>query len=131
MKQLLIVTALIEVGASLALLCCPSATVPLLLGAPLDTPAAISLGRVAGAALFALGVASWLAHYDENSRAARGVVSAMVLYNLGTVVILAVAAIRSEPVGVGLWPAVVLHMAMTVWCVVSLLKNQSRRKEDL
>ena len=128
MKTLLIVTALIEVGASLALLCCPSAAVAFLLGAPLDTPAAMSLGRVAGAALFALGVASWLAHYDDKSRAARGVVSAMVLYNLATVVILGLAAIRSEPVGVGLWPAVVLHMAMTVWCVVSLLKNQRRRK---
>ncbi len=131
MKQLLIVTALIEVGASLALLCCPSATVALLLGAPLDTPSAISLGRVAGAALFALGVASWLAHYDEKSRAARGVVSAMVLYNLGAVVILGLAGIRSEPAGVVLWPAVVLHVAMTVWCVASLLGIQNRKKEQL
>ena len=131
MKQLLIVTALIEVGASVSILCCPSATVALLLGAPLDTPAAMSLGRVAGAALLALGVASWLAHYDEKSRAARGVVSAMVLYNLGAVVILGLAGIRSEPVGVGLWPAVVLHVAMTVWCVASLLETQSRRKEQL
>jgi len=131
MKQLLIVTALIEVGAGLALLCCPSATVALLLGAPLDTPAAISLGRVAGAALFALGVASWLAHYDDKSRAARGVVSAMVLYNLGTVVILGLAGIRSDPVSVGLWPAVMLHATMTVWCVASFLETQSRRKEDL
>jgi Kef-type K+ transport system membrane component KefB len=127
MKQLLIVTALIEVGAGLALLCCPSAAVALLLGAPLDTPAAISLGRVAGAALFALGVASWLAHYDEKSRAARGVVSAMVLYNLGTVVILAVAALSSQPGGVVLWLAIVLHAAMTVWCVASLWENQSKR----
>ena len=120
MKTLLIVTALIEVGASLALLCCPSATVALLLGAPLDTPAAVSLGRVAGAALFALGVACWLAHYDEKSRAAYGMVSAMMLYNLGTVVILAVAALSSQPGGVVLWLAIVLHAAMTAWCTTCL-----------
>ena len=127
MKQLLIVTALIEVGASVSILCCPSATVALLLGAPLDTPSAISLGRVAGAALFALGLASWLAHYDEKSRAARGVVGAMVLYNLGTVVILVVAALGSQPGGVILWLAIVLHTAMTAWCAASLWGNQSKR----
>jgi hypothetical protein len=39
----------------------------------------------AGLALLALGVASWLASYDEQSRTARGVIAAMVLYNLGAV----------------------------------------------
>jgi hypothetical protein len=41
----------IELGAGLALLCCPSATAVLLVGSPLDAPAAVTLGRVAGAAL--------------------------------------------------------------------------------
>jgi hypothetical protein len=41
----------------------------------------------------------------------------MVLYNLGAVVILIVAGIRLRPVGIALWPAVTLHVAMTVWCV--------------
>ncbi len=48
MKKLLIVTAVIEVGAGVALICCPSATVALLLGSPLDTPAAMTLGRWPG-----------------------------------------------------------------------------------
>ena len=131
MKTLLIVTALIEVGASVALLCCPSATVALLLGSRLDMPVAVTLGRLAGAALLALGVACWLAKHDGQSGAARGLVSGMVLYNLGAVVILGLAGIRSDSAGVGLWPAVVLHVAMTVWCVASLLETQSRRKEEL
>jgi hypothetical protein len=120
MKQLLIATAAIEVGAGLALVCWPSATVVLLLGSPLDTPAAISLGRVAGAALLALGFACWLARHDEQSRAARGSVSAMVLYNLGAVLVLGAARVQLRPVGVALWPAVVLHAAMAAWCIVSL-----------
>jgi hypothetical protein len=119
-KELLIVTAVLEAGAGLALLCCPSATVTLLLGSPLETSAGVALGRVAGAALLALSVASWLAHSDEQSRAARGLISALVLYNLGTVLILAAAGIWSPPVGVGLWPVVVLHAAMAVWCISNL-----------
>jgi hypothetical protein len=92
----------------------------LLLGSPLDEPAAVALGRLAGVALLTLAVACWLAKYDAQSCAARGVVSAMVVYNLGAVLVLGAAGIWSRPVGIALWPAVALHAAMTVWCVASL-----------
>jgi hypothetical protein len=115
------VTAAIELGAGVALLSCPSATAMLLVGAPLEAPATLTVARVAGAALLALGVACWLARGDAQSRAARGLVAAMVLYNLGVAVILGAAGILSRPVGIALWPAVVLHAAMNVWCIVSLI----------
>ena len=57
MKTLHTVTAVIELGAGLALLCCPSATVALMVGAPLEAPAALTVARVGGAGLLALGVA--------------------------------------------------------------------------
>jgi hypothetical protein len=123
MKNLLAVTAAIEAGAGVALMCCPSATVALLLGSVLDTFVAVTLGRVAGAALFAIGVACWLAKYDAQSCAARGLVSAMALYNLGAVVILGTAGVRLQPIGIALWPAVVLHAAMTVWCIRCLMRK--------
>ena len=126
MKRLLTLTAIIEVPTGLALLCGPSATVALLLGSGLGTSAAVTLARVAGTALLALGVACWLAQHDAQSCAARGLVSAMVLYNLGTVLILGAAGIRSQPVGVALWPAVILHSAMTVWCITSLLREPAQ-----
>jgi hypothetical protein len=97
--------------------------VALLLGSPLDTPVAVALGRLAGAALFALGVACWLAHCDSQSRVARGLVNAMTFYNLGAVILLGVAGIQLHPVGVALWPAVILHVAMTVWCIKCLLRK--------
>jgi hypothetical protein len=125
MKALLIATALLELGAGVTLLAVPSAAVTLLLGSPLTTSAAVTLGRVAGAALFALGIACWLAQHDRKSCAARGLVSAMVLYNLGATIILGAAGIGSQPVGVALWPAVVLHASMTAWCVTNLLKTRS------
>jgi hypothetical protein len=119
MKRLLIATAVMEVGAGLALLCCPSAAVTLLLSSPLDAPAAVTLGRVAGAALLALGVACWRAGNDAPSRAARGVVAAMLLYNCAAVAVLAHAGLRLGLVGIGLWPGVVLHAGMAVWCIAA------------
>jgi len=115
-------TAIIEAGAGIALLAMPSLAVQLLLGAPLETPAALTVARVGGAGLLALGAAAWLARGDTESRAARGLFSAMVLYNLGVAFVLGAAGISWEHVGVVLWPAVVLHAAMGIWCIASLRK---------
>jgi Kef-type K+ transport system membrane component KefB len=130
MKTLYTVTAVIELGAGLALLCCPSATVTLLVGAPLEAPAALTVGRVSGAGLLALGVACWLARGDTQSRAARGLVAAMALYDVATVAVLAFAGIGFGLHGVGLWPAVVLHAAMTVWCIRCLLRKPAQVAEN-
>jgi len=78
MRRLLTLTALIETPTGLALLAVPTVVVRLLLGAEVSGPS-ITLGRVAGIALLALGVACWLASYDTQSCAARGVASAMAL----------------------------------------------------
>ena len=72
------------------------------------------------AALLALGVACWFAHHDSRSRAARGVVAATLVYDIGVIGILAFAGIGSEVVGIIQWPAVALHSALTVWCLVCL-----------
>ena len=131
MKPLLLVTAVLEAGIGIGLLATPSVVAQVLLGAPLDAPAANTVARVAGTALLALGVACWLAASDTRSCAARGVVSAMVIYNLGAAIILGAAGIQSERVGIGLWPAVILHAVMTVWCVTILLVNQSGTERPL
>jgi len=120
MKALHTVTAVAEVGAGLALLACPSATVTLLVGAPLETPAALSVARIGGAALLALGVACWLSRDDTQSRAARGLVAAMLLYNVAAAAVLAFAGISFGMHGVALWPAVVLHALLAVWCATCL-----------
>ncbi len=126
MKVLLIATAALELGAAVALLCCPSFAATLLLGTPLETVATVALGRVAGVALLALAIANWLAQYDAQSCAARAVVSGMVIYNLGVAIVLGVAGTQLHPVGIALWPAVALHAAMTAWCLASLLRKPAR-----
>ena len=123
MKTLLTVTAVLEAGAGLGLVALPSAAVAVLLGSPLDTPNALVVGRVAGVALLALGAACWMSRNDLESRAARGVVGAMVVYNLGAVIVLGTAGVRSQPAAIALWPVVVLHAAMAVWCIAAVTRR--------
>ena len=120
MKNLLTVTAGIEAATGLALLGLPSLVVSLLLGGSLDTPAALVVARVTGAALLSLGVACWSARNDEKSRAAVGVVTAMLMYNVAAVAVLAYAGIGLGLSGIGLWPAVLLHAALAAWCIACL-----------
>ena len=95
-NTLYIVTAAVELGAGVALMSCPSATATLLMGVPLGAPATVTVARVAGVALLALGVACWLARGDTQSRAAEGLLAAMTLYNLGVALILGAAGIRFD-----------------------------------
>ena len=129
-KSLFVVTAVIEVGIGLALLVSPALPASILIGAPLDTPAGLVVGRLAGAALIALGLACWGARQDEHNRAATGIVSAMLLYNVAAVVVLAFAGLGWRLFGAGLWLAVVLHALMAVWCLACLREswNRSTRK---
>ena len=120
MKRLLIATAVIELGAGLALAALPSVCQSFLLGSPLETPVGLTMGRVAGVALISLGVTCGLALRDAHSPATIGLVSALLFYNIAILVVLVAARFELDLQGVGLWPGVGLHWAMTVWCVVCL-----------
>src|SRR6266704_7127769 len=123
MSRLLKLTGIIETATGLGLVAVPSVADRLLLGSPLDTSAAVMLGRVAGAALLALGVACWLARDDTQSRATRGLVVAMLIYNIAATAFLAFAGIGLGLHGVALWPAVVLHAVMGAWCGACLRRS--------
>lgn len=120
MKSLFIVTAAFEAATGLALLGLPTAVASLLLGGALDTPAAVVVARMTGAALLALGVACWRARNDGESRGAVGLAAAMTLYNVAAVAVLANAALGTGLSGVALWPAIFLHAALAAWCVACL-----------
>jgi len=129
MKRFLTLTAIIEAATGLALIAVPAIIVRLLLGTEISG-ASIPLGRVAGAALLALGVACWLARDDRQSRTARGLVVAMLMYNIVATAVLAFAGIGLGFRGVALWPAVVLHAAMAVWCVACLRRGPQNEAID-
>jgi len=114
-KKLLIVTAFAEAATGLMLLVSPPLVGAFLLGASLDLPADLIVGRIAGAALLSLGVACWLARDDGRSLALRGLIAAMLLYNCAAAAVLAHAGAVLGFAGILLWPAVALHVALAVW----------------
>jgi hypothetical protein len=127
-RALLVVTAVMEVGAGLALTVWPPAVAAILLGSSLDSAAGVTVGRVAGSALLSIGVVCWLTHDDGSGRSARGLVAGLLLYNVAVAAILTFAGINSHLLGIALWPVVALHAALALWCVSCLRSmNQPSR----
>src|SRR5688572_7705398 len=109
MKLLLIITAVFEGATGLALLVAPSMTVSTLLGAELDTPAALVVGRIAGAALAALAIACWQARDGERYGIGAGVIAAMFVYNLAAALIVTYAGVGLGLHSALMWPVIVTH----------------------
>jgi hypothetical protein len=122
MKNLLTVTAVIETGTGLALIAFPSMLATILLGSSLDVPAAITIARIAGVAIFALGTVCGLNRNDSQDKAARGLVTALAIYNFGAAIVLIYAGLGLGLSCIGLWSVVIVHTLMCVWCVLELLK---------
>jgi hypothetical protein len=118
LRRLLRVSAAIEAGAGAAAVLVPRLLVTFLLGPASATPLELVLARFIGVALLALGMACWWAANDPESRAAEGVVKAMLLYNAAAAMLLFYAG-TSRLTGIVLWPAIILHSAMAVWCVLA------------
>lgn len=125
MRLLLTVSAVVEGATGLALVIRPSALAALLLGAPLHAPVGVAVGRIAGIALAALGLACWLTRVDGQGRAARGLVFAMLLYNGGALAVLVSAGLGSGLAGIGLWPAALAHFVLGIWCARSLVSKHA------
>ena len=120
MKLLLMITAVLEAAAGLGLLVMPTVGVSLLLGVPLDTPAGLVAARIAGAALVALAIACWQARNGERGSPSTGVVEAMLFYNFAATIVLVYAGIRLDLHSALLWPAILLHFCLGVWCLLNL-----------
>ena len=129
-KLLLSVTGILEAATGLGLIAAPATLVALLLGPAPVTPAGVTVSRVAGAAVLALGVTCWLARDDAANRAATGLVAAMLLYNIGVTVILVLAWTGPGLAGIALWPVVLGHALLAAWCVACLLTRTVKQKRD-
>jgi hypothetical protein len=109
LKRIMMVAAIVEIATGLALVFAPMLVVQLLLGvyAPWTS---ISIGRVAGVAILALGVSclSWRESGPTRPAAWRG----MLAYQTLVAAYLAYLSVVGGIGGVLLWPAVVFHAAM-------------------
>ncbi len=102
--------ASLEAATGLILIIDPSVVAWLLLGGDLPVLGQ-AVGRVAGFALLALGVACWPAP-DPASR--KGAVRGLLTYNVLAAIFFMYLGIRGQLVGVLLWPAAVLHGALAI-----------------
>ena len=103
MKKVLVLAGLAEAATGVALLVVPSLVGRLLLGADLND-VAISVARVAGIALIALGVSCWPGSPPIG----------MLTYSALITLYLAYIGFAGGVTGILLWPAIVLHVILTV-----------------
>jgi len=103
MKKVLIFAAIGEAATGLALLLVPSLVGQLLFGAEL-TGIALTVARVAGIALIALGIACWPGTQ----------LVGMLTYSAGVTLYLAFVGMSGGLTGILLWPAVGLHVILTI-----------------
>jgi hypothetical protein len=118
-KNFLLSVAMAETAAGVSLLVMPAVVFVLLLGSPQISVETSLIARLAGVALLALGVASWIARFDELS-AQRGLLIGILVYNVGASILLAYASVFLDGDGILLWPVVAFHIGLAVWGISCL-----------
>jgi len=113
MKRVLVIAAVGEAATGLALLIVPSLVGQLLFGVEL-TGIALTVARVAGIALIALGIACWPGPP----------LVGMLTYSAAVTLYLAYVGFAGGLTGILLWPAVVVHAIMTTLLVREWLNSQ-------
>jgi len=122
-KLLFLVTALVEAATGLCLLVVPAVPLAVLLGFQAEAVETSLVGRIAGAALVAIAIASWEAGSHPFEHSPRGLVTGILLYNAAVSTLLAYAGAVLNMTGILLWPAVALHSLLAIWCLRCLLRN--------
>src|SRR6267154_2059013 len=116
MKSLLKVTSVVEALTGAALVVAPALLVSVLMGASLEGSGSLIVARITGFALLSLAIACWQSQ-TENTTA---IIQAMLFYNITIALLLGYCVFGEKFSGVGLWPAIILHAGLAIWCVRSL-----------
>ena len=119
--------ACLECATGVGLLLAPGIVIDLLLGLTQLAPETLLLARLAGAALLALAAASWGAGTFHKSAAGLGLLIGVTLYNGLAAALLAYAALGLNLQGALIWPAVLSHAALLLWCLASALRILRQR----
>jgi hypothetical protein len=120
LKELFIVTAVVEIVTGLALLGLPAVVLAALLGIQAAAEDTLVVSRIGGAALLAIGVACALARDDMRSPAQRGVLIGILIYDVLVALLLIYSGLAGQLAGSALWPAVALHTLLAGWCILCL-----------
>jgi hypothetical protein len=116
MNRVLVLAAVSEAATGVALLIVPSLVGQLLFGAEL-TGMAMTVARVTGIALIALGVACWPGPP----------LVGMLTYSAVVTLYLAYVGFSGGLTGIFLWPAVVLHVVLTTLLIRASTSDKETR----
>jgi hypothetical protein len=116
MKRVLVLAALSEAATGAALLIVPSLVGQLLFGVEL-TGVALTVARVTGIALIALGVACWPGTP----------LVGMLTYSAAITLYLVYVGFAGGMTGILLWPAIVLHVILTALLVRALTSGKETK----
>ena len=125
MKLLLIVMALLEVGAGLAMLLVPAMALSMAFHTSLDSPGGLVAARVAGGSIVSLSIACWLLR-NENGNAAINIIQAMLFYNAAAATVLIYAGLVLKLQSDLLWLAMFIHQALAIWCLIYVWLKRRR-----
>ena len=123
-RYLLIATAALEAATGLLLLFLPKVPLVLLLGIVLPGTEVALVSRIAGAAVLAIGVSCWLARTEANASAQRALLIGVLIYDAIVAALLAYSGWVLGMAGIALWPAVVIHALLAVWCLSVLRRSR-------
>lgn len=126
MKLLLMLTAIFEAPVGVVMLIAPSLFFSTVLGVELDTPAGSIAGRIAGAAILSLAISCWQGRNAERGSASTGIVTAMLFYNFTVNTVLVYAGTAMGIQSPLLWPVIVIHAALAVWCLLVLWRTKRK-----
>lgn len=121
-RGLLSVTGVVEAGTGTLLLAVPATVVQLLLGDASLNPGGVVACRIAGAALIALGIACWRGEVGGARGADRGLIGAILFYNIAVICVLIAAWRASGIAGIGFWAVIIAHAVLGGWCVNALVR---------
>ena len=118
--MVIVVAALVEVLTGLVLMTFPGVFVRFVFGAD-ATGVVITLGRMTGFGLLALGLACWP---EPGARLSAPGLRGLVTYNVMLTALLLYLAVTRATVGLLFWPALLLHLVLSVLLVRLSLANR-------
>jgi uncharacterized membrane protein YobD (UPF0266 family) len=116
--MLLSMFAVVEGATGLVLLVIPTVLLTFLFGSTPVIPEVSVIGRICGAALLAIAVASWGARDGIRRQGLLELLVGVTLYNCLATTAFVYSALVLKMIGILLWPALLYHAATSMWCLV-------------
>jgi hypothetical protein len=116
-KLLLEAMAVINLITGLMLILVPTFLPKIVLEISVTDSASIAMSRVTGTAILSIGMICWMVRMEGRSKAGKGIVTGLAIYNALLMMVLAYTIIVQGFSTPGLWAFIFLYSVMAGWCI--------------